>query len=238
MDPHAGVTRENTNTAEDEDAELLWQATARAEEFLDALAANRSTAADLRALLNYLRDVVLTRISEEERYVLPSLGQAGTQEAHLARLREDHLSLRDDIDELAEASAPHSVSSADQLAGITRRLIVRLEDHLRREAATLAEVSIGYRPSASAWAATTHWYPLTEGPVIDLDTLPPDRAHEAVLNRLTSLRAGEHVELHGHNEPDRLWERLQRRAPGDYTWRPHVDEQNGWRVLVTRRPTD
>jgi len=51
---------------------------------------------------------------------------------------------------------------------------------------------------------TARWYPLTEGPLIDLDRLPPGHAHDAVLNRLMSLQAGEHVELHCHDDPDPL----------------------------------
>jgi uncharacterized protein (DUF2249 family) len=43
------------------------------------------------------------------------------------------------------------------------------------------------------------------------------------LNRLTHLRAGEHVELHGHGDPRRLWRRLQRGAPGAYSWSESTD---------------
>ena len=69
-----------------------------------------------------------------------------------------------------------------------------------------------------------HWYLLTEGPLIDLDQLRPDQGDDAVLNRLTHLRAGEHVELHGHGDPQRLWRRLQRRAPGASSWSERRDE--------------
>ncbi len=71
-------------SAEDEDAVLLWQATARAEKFLDDLASGRSTAADLRALLNYLREVVVARIAEEERYILPSLAGVDSADSESA----------------------------------------------------------------------------------------------------------------------------------------------------------
>jgi hypothetical protein len=35
------------------------------------------------------------------------------------------------------------------------------------------------------------WFPLTEGPVPDLDALPKEIAHRAALERFSRLRAGE-----------------------------------------------
>jgi len=127
----------------------------------------------------------------------------------------------------------------DQLAALTRRLITRLEERLRHEAGAMAQLPGGYLASASGWARAEHWYLLTEGPLIDLDQLRPDQADDAVLNRLTHLRAGEHVELHGHGDPRRLWRRLQRRAPGAYSWSERRDDdRDHWRVTVARRPAD
>lgn len=221
----------------DEDAELLWQATARAEELLDDLAAARAPTQELGALLSYLREVVLARIAEEERQVFPAVRQADASNPDIERLRQEHLLLRDDIDELAAAAAAHGSSDPDQLTLVTRRLINRLEVHVRSEAAALAKVAGGYRASTSGWATAEHWYPLTEGPLIDVDQLRVDQAEDAVLNRLTHLRDGEHVELHGHGHgvAERLWRRLQRRRPGDFSWSERPDDPDGWIVTVGRR---
>ena len=235
------MTQPRTGTADstgsDEDALLLWQATARAEELLDALATDRPPIQQLNALLGYLREVVLARIAEEDRQAFPLLRRAAP--TSIDRLRQDHLRLRDDVDDLAVAAAAGGFGEPDQLAALTRRLITRLEEHLRHEAGALAQLPGGYRASASGWARAEHWYLLTEGPLIDLDQLRPDQADDAVLNRLTHLRAGEHVELHGHRDPRRLWRRLQRRAPGAYSWSEcRDDDRDHWRVTVARRPAD
>ncbi len=219
----------------DEDAELLWQATGRAEALLDDLAAGRPHADELRALLTYLRDVVLARISEEERQVFTSLRQVDAEHPDIELLHQDHLQLREDIEGLAAAAGAHGSRDPDQLSAMVRQLITRLEGHLRSEAATLANLlSGGYAAGRSGWANTEHWYLLTEGPVIDLDRLRPEQAEDAVLNRLTHLRAGERVELRCEDNPERLRYRLQRRAPGDYSWSERHDPGE-WTVSVTRR---
>ena len=69
----------------------LWQATARAEELLDALATDRPPIQQLNALLGYLREVVLARIAEEDRQAFPLLRRAAP--ASIDRLRQDHLLL-------------------------------------------------------------------------------------------------------------------------------------------------
>ena len=223
------------NGGSDEDAELLWQATGRADALLEDLAAGRAPGQELGALLGYLREVVLARISEEERQVLPTLRQADPSHADADRLHQDHLQLRDDIDDLAAAAAARGSGDPDELGAVTRRLVTRLEEHLRTEAAALDRLAGGYQASASGWAGAEHWYPLTEGPLIEMDRLRPDQADDAVLYRLTHLRAGEQVELHGHDDPQRLWRRLECRAPGDYSWSERRDEPDGWLVSVARR---
>jgi uncharacterized protein (DUF2249 family) len=125
------------------------------------------------------------------------------------------------------------------MAAIVRRLIVRLDEHLRAEAAALANLPGTYQPGTAAWAAFAHWYPLTEGPLIDLDQLPPDQVDNAVLNRLTHLRPGELVELHsGISHPRGLLDRLQRRAPHDYSWSERREDPTGWLVTIRRRMAD
>ncbi len=152
------------------------------------------------------------------------------------QLHHDHLLLREDIDTLAAAAAAHSTRDPDRLAALARGLIISLEQHLRSEAAALAELGDRYQAGATGWAARQHWYPLTEGPVINLDWLGADQVDDAVLNRLTHLRAGEQVELVGHSDPERLWRRLQRRSPGGYGWSQRQGDPDGWRATIERRP--
>jgi len=71
------------STWDDEDAQLLWQATARADALMRDLARGKDTQADVEALLGYLREVVLARISDEDRYALPMLRQAPGAHADL-----------------------------------------------------------------------------------------------------------------------------------------------------------
>ncbi len=219
----------------DEDVELLWQVTARAEEVLEHLADASSSSDDVRSFLNYLRDVVLARVSEEDRNLLPLLEQFPALRPNIERLQEEHLLLRDDVDALVAEVGTHGGRDAERLGELTRLVILRLEQHIRREAAIVASVDIGYRSASTDWADKAHWYPLTEGSHLDLDQLPPHRADALALNRLTTLRAGEGVELRGRGDADGLRKRLQRRSPNLYTWLQHPDRGDGWTVSVTRR---
>lgn len=232
-------TQPVTDTArEDTDVELLWQAAARAEALLEVLADGEPVTAPLRPFLGYLREVVLARIGEEERTVLPALRDAGLSATDIDHLHQDHLALREAIDELAEAAATPQEPHVDQLAAVVRRLIMRLDEHLRGEAAALTALPSGYRPDAFGWAAAEHWYPLTEGPSIDLDLLRPDLAEDAVLTRLTQLRTGEQVQLRSRARPEHLWHRLERRDPGGYAWAEDSDADHRWTVTGARRRTD
>lgn len=222
---------------QDTDAELLWQAAARAESLLEVLAAHQPVQAPLSSLLTYLRQVVLVRIGEEERTTLPSLREAGAPAAEIDRLHRDHLALREAIDELAQTTGAPDEPAAERLTSVVRRLIVRLDEHLHGEAAVLSTLPGGYEPNATGWAAAEHWYPLTEGPSIDFELLHPDHAEDAVLTRLTQLPSGEHVQLRSPHRLENLYHRLQRRDPGGYTWAEDGDAHQGWTVTVARRRT-
>ncbi len=237
------MTHPNTQTVtdaarEDTDAELLWQAAAHAEALLEVLADGEPVTAPLRPFLGYLREVVLARIGDEERAVLPALRGAGLSVADIDHLHEDHLALRAAIDKLAEAAAAPQEPQVDQMAAVVRRLIVRLDEHPRGEAAALSALPGGYRPDDFGWAAAEHWSPLTEGPSIDLDLLRPDLAEDAVLTRLTQLRTGEQVQLRSRARPEHLWHRLQRRDPDGYAWAEDSHADNGWTAAIARRRTD
>jgi uncharacterized protein (DUF2249 family) len=216
---------------DDEDVKILWQATARADALMRDLARGRDSQPDVEALLDYLREVVLTRISDEDRHVLPVLRRARPDAPELAELQRQHLQLRSDVDDLAAGAQGHV--AREGLAGVIRRLVDHLEIHLATEAAVLhrdQDVTAEER----AWVAASHWYPLIEGPVIEMDRLRADQAESAVLNRLTRLRPGEQVELRSGREPHAVWVRLQQRDPGAHDWQAKQDDA-GWSVTVRRR---
>ena len=223
---------ETPETLEGDDSDLLWQATARAEALLTDLQQERPSESDLAGLLGYAREVVLARITDEERTVFPSLQQAPGDHPELDQLHQEHLRLRSDIDDLA-AAAQHDSDPAD-LASIVRRLIARLERHLAAEAAILT--GSGYTATGREWATAGHWFCLTEGPVIEMDQLKPHEAQAAVLNRLARMRPDESLELRWAANPQPVWERVQRRDPGGYSWQATESSPGAWSVQVSRRP--
>jgi hypothetical protein len=107
----------------DADALVLWQVAARAEVLLEAVASGMPSGPLLKALLGYLRNVVLTRITEEETALVEasrSFRQLSAAGSHYTRGEEpagyevslndvrraqaEHLLLRGDIEDLAEAA--------------------------------------------------------------------------------------------------------------------------------------
>lgn len=231
-DPDPDLSAAGASNADD--AQLLWLAIARADALLGTLGTGRPTGQELSALLDYVREVLLARITEEERTVFPALAASELTVSDVEQLRREHLTLREDIDDLA-AAASHGAHDRDQLAAVTRRLIGHLETHVRREAATLKALSGGRQAVVSSWATAQRWYPLTEGQVIDVDQLQPDQVEDAVLNRLVHLRPDEHIALHGRTGLDNVWRRLQRRAPGEYSWSHAIDDVGLSTVSVARR---
>ncbi len=216
---------------EDEDSELLWQAAARAEALLADLEEERPTESDLAGLLGYAREVVLARITDEESTVLPMLQQAPGDHPELDQLHKEHLRLRSDIDDLAAAAQQDK--DPGELPSTIRRFIARLERHLATEAAILTGSDFTDRD----WATAGHWYCLTEGPVIEMDELAPHEAQAAVLNRLTRMQPGEHLELRWAANPQPVWQRLQQRDPGGYSWLATQSSAGTWSVDVSRRPS-
>lgn len=222
-DPTVSITM-----GDDDDARVLWQATARADALLGDLAHGRDAQDGLDFLLGFLREVVLARITHEDRHLLPALRQAPGDHPELDQVADEHLRLRSDIDDLAAAAQGHR--SREEQVEIVRRFVGHLEAHLAAEAALLH--TAGRNPE---WVAASHWFALTEGPVIDIDALRADQAEGAVLNRLSRLHPGEHVELRGRTDPHPLWLRLQQRYPGGYAWEVMHAADGRWSVGVLRR---
>lgn len=231
------LTRPTSNgPAEDRDAVLLEQVAARADLLLRDLAAGRPAELALRPLLGYLREVVLARICQCDSIVFPGVVRSGP-DRDVERLRHEHLLLREDIEDLAAAlSQPDPDSSA--LADVTRRLVHRLQEHLLRETGALAGAPSTERADPPEWADAMRWYPLTDGPVIELNQLAGADVPRALAARLAALRPGELLELRGHGDPHLLHEQVLGPCIDSFTWERCAvdrDRAQGWTVFVRRR---
>lgn len=219
----------------DEHAVLRREVSTRAELLLREADEGRWPQPELRALVDYLHLEVLRQIVDEEWLLFRTTRNAPDD---LARLRTDHLELRLGIDTLTQAAAGGGALSPVQLAGAVRDLLTHLDAHLAAEEKTLT-VAETAAPSVTSLGAHPHeWYPLTEGPVIDLDRLPGPPGADAALVRLLRLRPGERVELRATVDPGPLWQRVRRSDPGG--WGVTYLEQGPprWRVEIIRRPPE
>ena len=138
---------------------------------------------------------------------------------------------------MLRVAAGESTWSPAQLAAATRDLLHQLERHFHAGQALLAAASTpGKVPATTMLGGHPHeWYPLTEGPVIDLDALPAGQAVDAAVHRLLRLRRGERVELHAGTDPHLVWRQLDVLSPGGYGFAYLQDGPDRWRMQVTRR---
>ncbi|HUY52083.1 MAG TPA: hemerythrin domain-containing protein [Streptosporangiaceae bacterium] len=219
-------------TLDDEHAVLLGQVAARAEELLAAAARGRWPGTELEALLGYARAEVLHQASEEETLLFPAAASAAA-----TRLARDHARLRACTEFLARSASGEQALSLGGLAAATRDFVCQLERHLMAEEELLAaDRALATVPATTALGSHPHgWYPLTEGPVIDLDALPADQATGAAVARLLRLRRGEQVELHSSTDFAPAWREMERLSPGGYGFVVLQDGPDQWRVRVTRR---
>ena len=219
-------------TLAEEHVLLLWQVTARADELLTAVARGRWPRVELAALADYARAEVLRQASDEEMLLFPSAS------ARIATgLARDHARLRAAADLLARAAAGEQPMSSRQVAVAARDFVALLERHMRAEDNLLASrraprgvpgtVTLGGRPHG--------WYPLTEGPVVDLDALPKDQAVAAAVDRLLRMRHGEQVELQSGTELNPVWREISELSPDGYRFTVVQDGPPRWRMQVTRR---
>jgi uncharacterized protein (DUF2249 family) len=217
-----------------EHALLLQQVVIRAEDVLAVIAEDRWPTAELQALIGYLRAEVLRQAADEEWFLFP------THDAPpgFTRLSRDHVRLRANIDVLARSAADRDTCTPAQLAATTRDLLAQLARHLAAEEALLAAADApGEVPATATLARRPHeWYPLTEGPVIDLDVLPAGQMAEAAVDRLLRLRHGDQVELRSSTDPSQVWRQVDGLAPGGYGFTYLQDGPHRWRVQVIRRP--
>ena len=154
--------------------------------------------------------------------------------------------------ELGNPAAPADDGEDDAEPTFGDRLVVRLEDgrtvflvytgprHFHAGQALLAAASTpGKAPATARLGGHPHeWYPLTEGPVIDLDALPAGQAVDAAVHRLLRLRRGKQVELHASTDPHLVWRQLDVLSPGGYGFAYLQDGPDRWRMQVTRRLAD
>jgi len=139
---------------------------------------------------------------------------------------------------LEEAAAGTGMRSGAQVAAVTRDLLDQLERHLATEEQVLAAADAPDQvPATTESDSRQHgWYPLTEGPVIDLDALPPDEETDAAVARLMRLHRGEQVELRSSRDTGAVWRRVDQLSPDSYGFVYLEDGPTQWRVQVTRRP--
>jgi uncharacterized protein (DUF2249 family) len=219
-------------TLADEHILLLGQVAARAEELLTAAMRGNWPGTQLAALADYARAEVLRQASDEETLLFP----ASPSQA-VARLARDHARLRSGTELLARAATGEQPLSAGQLAAATRDFVAQLERHLSTEEQLLAsERALQSVPTTVALGSHPHeWYPLTEGPVIDLDALPPGQGIAAAVTRLQLLRHGEQVEIQSGTDISPVWREMDQLSPGGYWFVSLQDGPDQWRMQVTRR---
>jgi uncharacterized protein (DUF2249 family) len=228
----AAVPGDPLLTLAGEHALLLGQVVTRAGDLLAVTAEDRWPAGELQALAGYLRAEVLGQDADEERLLFPAGASAG-----VSRLAGDHARLRAAIETLERVAAGEITWSPAELAAATRDLLRQLERHLHAGEAVLAAAGPpGEVPATTMLGGYPHqWYPLTEGPVIDLDALPAGQAVHAAVHRLLRLRPGEQVELQAGTDPHLVWRQLDLLSPGRYRFAYLQDGPDRWRMQVTRR---
>lgn len=218
-------------TLADEHVLLLEQVTVRAAEVLAAASDGRWPAGELASLVGYTRAEVLRQVSDEEALLFPE-GSAPAA----TRLAHDHARLRASAELLAQAATGEEILSPGQLAAATRDFVDQLEYHMSAEEKLLG---YGHAPHSTPAAATLGghphtWYPLTEGPMIDLDTLPAGQAIAAAVDRLLRLPHGEQAEIRSSADISPVWRELGQISPGGYQFAVLEDGPERWRMTVTR----
>lgn len=137
----------------------------------------------------------------------------------------------------AQAQAPVCTQPDEHGLAGTRDFPGQPGRHLGAEEALPAAPGVPGRVPATLapGGSPDGWYPLTEGPVIDLDVLPAGQAADAAVDRLLRLSRGEHVELRSRSDPYRLWRQVAEFAPGGYSLVYLQEGPERWAVEVTRQ---
>ncbi|CCG05675.1 hemerythrin domain-containing protein [Blastococcus saxobsidens] len=219
----------------DEHAVVLQQVKARMDPILGALGDGHWPRTELQDLLDYLRYELLDQTVHEERLLFP-LAAGGFRNAEIEQLVDDHVALRDAADRLVEevAAGPEERDS-DELATFLRHLHNLLDAHLVREERMLAAVTLEGVEGRRRPTWSRDWYPLTQGPVLDLDVLPEQHAARVAMQRLARLSEGEVVEVSSSRALTVLRASVANRWAADYGWTCLEEGPNRWRAEITRR---
>jgi uncharacterized protein (DUF2249 family) len=218
----------------EEHAVLRHEVRRRDEAARTTLAAGRWPHEEIAALVAYLRYEVLDQAVTAERLLFP-LAAEGT-DSRMHDLVKDHVRLRDLTDQLAEAATvADPCGESTRLLALLESLQGFLDRHMRDEETVLSATTTAGIESLRYPFRCHLWFPLTEGPVLDLDALPREFAHRAALERFSRLRVGEHLLVVAGSELDGLWSLLSARLPGDYGWVYLEEGPERWRAEVTRR---
>ena len=223
-----------TSTLTEEHALLSREVNSRAQAVFAEADNGTWPGSALDELIHYLQLEVLQQVVDEE-WLLFRAARHSTDE--LALLRRDHLELRLAIDGLVQAAATAGTPRAllpEQLATITRDLIVQLEAHLATEEA-MASIGAEAPATVSLGARPHEWYALTQEPVVDLDRLPGEQGVDAVFDRLLRLDRLEQVDIRCGRDPSPLWQRLVATDPGGYGIEYLERGPSRWQVRITRR---
>ncbi|MEU4234440.1 hemerythrin domain-containing protein [Nonomuraea sp. NPDC026600] len=213
-----------------EHAYLLAQITDRARIVLQIASQDRWPSRELTALARYLRAELIRQLTDEERLLFP----AHEATLELSRLARDHARPRACVDTIAASARERGTRSPAQIATTVRDLLTQLHNHLATEQATLTAPGRPTISTAALGACPHRWYPLTEGPTIDLDALPAERLLDAIGDRLHRLPRGEHLDLCSRTDPGKFCDALAS-GEDDYGFTYLACGLDQWRVRVTRR---
>jgi uncharacterized protein (DUF2249 family) len=219
----------------EEHAVLLHEVRRRVRAVRGALGGGRWPDRELDELLDYLRYEVLDQASNEESLLFP-LTADGLESSRMHGLIDDHAQIRDLADRLATGRAGGEPSEPQALIDLLDDLEELLDGHMRREQRVLGTATSDGVESHRHPFRRHLWFPLLEGPDVDLDAVPPAYAHRAALDRFSRLRPGERLLVTSSSDLESLWNLLAFAHPGDFGWRCLEEGPERWRVEVTRRP--
>jgi uncharacterized protein (DUF2249 family) len=219
----------------DEHAVLLHEVRSRGRRIRAALSEGRWPDHEVAGLVDYLRYEVLDQAVTTQRLLFPLIAK-GRAHSGIQRLTGDHVHLRDLADQLASVATTHGVDSEpSDLAELLDALDEFLGRHMRTEETLLSGATSAGVESLRQPFRCHLWFPLTEGPDVDLDVLPREFAHRAALERFSRLRPGEKLLLRSSRELDGLWNVLSGSRPGEYGWAYLEEGPERWRAELTRR---
>jgi uncharacterized protein (DUF2249 family) len=189
----------------------------------------------VHGLVDYLRYEVLDQAVSEERLLFPLVGE-GLADTRIHELVDDHARLRDLVDRLADvANGPGEHGGPGDLVELLDALEEFLARHMRAEETVLAAATPAGVEALRRPFRCHLWFPLTEGPVLDLDVLPREFAHRAALERFSRLKPGKRLLLRSDDELDTVWRLLSSGWPGEFGWVYLEEGPARWRAEVTRR---